>query len=771
MIRFSSLFFVVATLAAGCEKTAVLPACQGQTGSCIGVRVEGNLKGVSYFEVTLDRPTALTKRTPEGGNGNIDLPVRFAVIPPAGLMGDVNVGLVAYRGTSAIASAQKKITVGNMPVEVVFTLNEASSQPDLTGQAPTDFTGVPLDLVPVVPTDFTGVPLDLVSPPPADMAVQPSDMTRDLTTVIPPDFSKPADLQPGPPIVVVEQNGSGYELSFTEWTFYGTDTVAGPAPTVNAAWLGAPPTANATLTSPSSTLSALDFSPDERQAGTYRVRITVTSQNTGLQSTLDYDVVIKNTLDWVYPFADPPNTYPNLGSAAVLAAEDWTGDGTDELVAVGFQRSRTAAADPWTIDFRLSMIPGDKVSLPLDPPIDRTAPGYSYVFDSQDFPVPAADTRIVTETGWNTASGEIPFQNWGGFFTSGRGPSGGRIFFRDPMFYNDTQGGPFYTGVFGWQTGQKPFRVLNDFLNQPWGKDQELTTTGRMRGMDNDTDLAGASLVRGGGGGFSANLAGALPTNIDADGAFPYPVSELRPPKVVNVMDAPNGVLAVRAQSDVLGAQAACIYFVDHGASIDWSYNAYCLPTPNSGLNDSLDFCDVTGDGFDDLIWELRDNVSTVGTSTFYIWPNLRPAYSGGPTGFLFDVESTSINGSGIYRLDLVKAHTFQLSTTTYYNSLSCVRRHGLAPQAIVRFADLASSDAGPDRRTYYRLTVDTQPHLVELPSYFNATMVGNVLQGGDFNGDGILDYFGAACPSPTTPYCGYWYGDRGVVIYGRPAP
>jgi len=100
---------------------------------------------------------------------------------------------------------------------------------------------------------------------------------------------------------------------------------------------------------------------------------------------------------------------------------------------------------------------------------------------------------------------------------------------------------------------------------------------------------------------------------------------------------------------------------------------------------------------------------------------------------------------------------------------VSCVRRKGLAPQALLRTADVAADQSGPDQRIYYRLTVDTQPHLDPMPAYFNSTMVTYQVQGGDFNGDGILDYFGAACPSTSTPYCGYYYGERGAVIYGRP--
>ncbi len=159
--------FVVAVLVAGCG--GAVDPCAGKSGVCIGVHLDSTVVPLDQLEISVDRPSVQSQRTPSSP-AQLDLPVRFAILLPAGTSGTVQLSIDGLSSGERRAHAATEVVLPpSGTAEISLTLSAASGDGgalDLAGAqdlAPADLAGADLAGV-----DLAGIDLA----PPVDLAGQ-----------------------------------------------------------------------------------------------------------------------------------------------------------------------------------------------------------------------------------------------------------------------------------------------------------------------------------------------------------------------------------------------------------------------------------------------------------------------------------------------------------------------------------------------------------------------------------------------------------------------
>jgi hypothetical protein len=141
-MRFVLLVSLVVT---GCAKDP----CEGVSGACIAVRVEGSPADLDQLRITLDKPVPRSVSTPTPAS-QFTLPVKVAVAPPAGFTGSATLIVEGVRTGMVVGrAAPTAVEVSGGRTEVTVTLSPASGGLDLSEPAP-DMTMPGLTIVPSI---------------------------------------------------------------------------------------------------------------------------------------------------------------------------------------------------------------------------------------------------------------------------------------------------------------------------------------------------------------------------------------------------------------------------------------------------------------------------------------------------------------------------------------------------------------------------------------------------------------------------------------------
>jgi hypothetical protein len=97
------VMMIVAVLA-GCASDP----CTGRPGTCIALRVEGNVPNLDRIAVTVDQPVVKTQSTPQM---SISLPIDIGLNLPESVSGDVNIVVVGYTQDNPVAQGSGRATV------------------------------------------------------------------------------------------------------------------------------------------------------------------------------------------------------------------------------------------------------------------------------------------------------------------------------------------------------------------------------------------------------------------------------------------------------------------------------------------------------------------------------------------------------------------------------------------------------------------------------------------------------------------------------------
>lgn len=119
--------------------------CDGESGICIGATVQGNVSGLDQLRITIDKPVVRTVTTPNPPSG-FSLPIKVALVLPAGATGAISITIEGLSGGQPVASSGPVVvTVPAQRSTFTFTLTGSGALPDL---APPDLAMPPPDLVP-----------------------------------------------------------------------------------------------------------------------------------------------------------------------------------------------------------------------------------------------------------------------------------------------------------------------------------------------------------------------------------------------------------------------------------------------------------------------------------------------------------------------------------------------------------------------------------------------------------------------------------------------
>ena len=186
---------VLALLVSGC---AAKDPCAGQSGVCIPVLVEGTVRGLDQLRVTVDDPAVKSVLTPTTPS-SFTLPVKLAIVLPAGTKGTVHASLEGLSVGRVIAGAAAKAIVLPPTGTVTFTLL-AGAPADMGG--PLDLSAPMVDLAPIVNGQAQLMPPSTSYPSTVRGTTSPTTVTFTLTNV------GTTPLTPGAAVLSGAQSGS-----------------------------------------------------------------------------------------------------------------------------------------------------------------------------------------------------------------------------------------------------------------------------------------------------------------------------------------------------------------------------------------------------------------------------------------------------------------------------------------------------------------------------------------------------------------------------------
>jgi Fibronectin type III domain len=118
--------------------------CEGRSGTCISLTVEGAALAIDQLTVTVDQPVVEAQSTPIRA---ITLPARIGLNLPASVDGKVNIGIVALAGN---------LTVGRGSGSSLVSHHHGTAQVTLMGNAMPDLAGADLSSVMMMQDDGGG---------------------------------------------------------------------------------------------------------------------------------------------------------------------------------------------------------------------------------------------------------------------------------------------------------------------------------------------------------------------------------------------------------------------------------------------------------------------------------------------------------------------------------------------------------------------------------------------------------------------------------------